>query len=143
VTDRQLRGSRHGFDPAPQFSVHEVSRGRRGRIAVIGRCWFGPIVVGTRFTRLAWLRASPAVAPVPCRLEVEWLELFRKPAVEVTQVYTARIGMRGEPPEGLTEGVHDERLLLVGELPPEGTWEWDGRFWVRGPRPLPDDQATG
>lgn len=122
----QTQASQH--DPAPQFAVYEVEQVEGSRRVVTGRCWFGPILLGTRFTRLV---PDPTKAPEAelCDLEVRRIEMYGKPSDRLDQMVTARLSLVGGKP--LPIGNHEERVLLVGEAPPEGAWMLREGLWRR------------
>lgn len=114
------------YDPAPQFTVHEVESHAAGRWTLTGRCWFEPIEVGTRFTSLVSRDQTDASAE-PCDLEVAGIEVFGKPVDWLGQTTSARLTLTGTAE--LRVGAHEERLLLVAETHADGAWVWDGDLW--------------
>ena len=80
-----------GFDPSPQFWVDRVESDP-GTLAVVGRCFFGPIRTGLVFDGIvseregAWL-ASDLVA---CRLGVAEVYVFRQLADEMDQMLSGQ-----------------------------------------------------
>jgi hypothetical protein len=96
--DRQAP-SGTAFDPWPQFWVHEVVSS--GPLTVTGRCWFAPVTVGTVFSALAVPGQRHSPVPARCRLRVEEISAYGRPAGELDQTVSARLILGGDVPPGL------------------------------------------
>ena len=81
-----------GFDPSPQFWV-DRAESTPGSLAVVGRCFFGPIRTGLVFDGIvparngSWSRSDV----VACRLRVAEVHVFGRPADGIDQVMSGRL----------------------------------------------------
>jgi hypothetical protein len=113
------------FDPSPQFWVYAIERQQPP--TVTGRCWFAPVTVGMTFDTVASKEAG-AWAPAPCRLRVEEIIVYEHYMLaELDQGWSARLVLHGDFPVGLVP----ESVLVTQDCPASGSWERQGRLWVR------------
>jgi hypothetical protein len=116
-----------GFDPSPQFWVDRVESGL-GALAVVGRCFFGPIRKGLVFDGVvserdgAWLPSDL----VRCRLQVAEIRIFRQLSDEMSQTLSGRLALSGQAPAVL--GCNS---LLVSCGSPGDGWALRGGLWTR------------
>lgn len=72
-------------------------RGRLGRIVAAGRCWKGPIPLGTTFTAIATPQSDGTLANTgSCLLIAEEISLYGRLVDELDEGLTARIVLVGE-----------------------------------------------
>lgn len=115
------------FDPLPQLYVYEWTPAD-GLLTILGTCFFGPVVVGGRLDRVAHRTAAGWEEIGEGDLQVIDISIFQGVMVDtLEQSYNARITAKGTAPTATGGRQH----LLIASAQPDGTWEWDGRFWVR------------
>jgi hypothetical protein len=116
-----------GFDPSPQFWV-DRAESTPGSLAVVGRCFFGPIRTGLVFDGIvparngSWSRSDV----VTCRLRVAEVHVFGRPADGIDQVMSGRLVLSGNAPAGL--GLDS---LLVSRGSPDDGWVLRDERWTR------------
>jgi hypothetical protein len=116
-----------GFDPGLQFWVDRAETAP-GSLAVVGRCFFGPIRTGLVFDGIVPARndARSLSDVVPCCLRVAEIHVFGRLADEIGRVLSGRLVLSGNPPAGLSFG----SLLVSRGAPDDGWMLRDGR-WTR------------
>ena len=124
--DRQAP-SGTAFDPRPQFWVHVVVCS--GPLTVTGRCWFAPVAVGTVFTAVAAPGRHRSPAPARCRLRVEEISAYGRPAGELDQAVSARLILGGDVPPSLAP----ESVLISTASQEADRWQRAGSLWIRVP----------
>jgi hypothetical protein len=116
-----------GFDPSPQFWV-DRAESAPGSLAVIGRCFFGPIRTGLVFDGVvparngAWSQSDVVAG---C-LRVAEIRLYGRLADAMGQVLSGRLVLSGNAPAGLGW----DSLLVSRGFPDDGWMLRDGR-WTR------------
>ena len=116
-----------GFDPSPQFWV-DRAESTPGSLAVVGRCFFGPIRTGLVFDGIvparngSWSRSDV----VACRLRVAEVHVFGRPADGIDQVMSGRLVLSGNAHAGL--GLDS---LLVSRGSPDDGWVLRDERWTR------------
>jgi hypothetical protein len=116
-----------GFDPSPQFWVDRVESDH-GALAVVGRCFFGPVRTGLVFDGIvsardgAWLLSDL----VTCHLQVAEIHVLRRPAGEIDQMLSGRLALSGQVPAGL-----GYNSLLVSSGSPDDGWMLRDGLWAR------------
>jgi len=118
------------YDPAIQFSVHEIELAAPDGITLTGRCWFGPVSTGAVFTRVAAQDGEVWTPRSDCRLQVESIQVFDRNVESIDQTWSARLRLVGDAASISVIGTQQERLLLVGDDPTPGSWAWNGNLWV-------------
>ena len=91
-----------GFDPSPQFWVDRVESATR-TLAVVGRCFFGPVRLGLIFDGIVSARngAWPLSGLVVCCLRVAEIRRYGRLVDELDQVLSGRLVLSGMAPAGL------------------------------------------
>jgi hypothetical protein len=119
------------FDPLPQLFVYEWTP-TDGLLTILGTCFFGPLVAGGSFYRVAHRTEAGWEEVGECDLEIIDISIFQGVLVDtLEQNYNARVTAKGRVPTAPEGREH----LLIGMAHPDGMWEWDGRFWVRAGAP--------
>jgi hypothetical protein len=115
------------FDPSPQFWV-DRAESAPGSLAVVGRCFFGPIRTGLVFDGIVSARngARSLSDVVACRLRVDEIHVYGRLADEIGQVLSGRLVLSGNAPAGLG----CDSLLVSRGCPDDGWRLRDGR-WAR------------
>lgn len=121
--DRQTP-SGTAFDPCPQFWVHEVVSS--GPLTVTGRCCFAPVTTGTVFTAVTGSGQHRSPEAVSCRLRVEKISVYGRPADELDQVVSARLVLNGDVPPALALG----SVLIAAAGHETGRWRRAGSLWI-------------
>jgi hypothetical protein len=116
-----------GFDPSPQVWVDRVEC-TPGSLAVVGRCFFGPIRLGLVFDGIVSARngvwsLSDVLA---CCLRVAEIRLYGRLVDEMSQVLSGRLVLSANAPVGLG----CDSLLVSRGSPDDGWMLRDGR-WTR------------
>jgi hypothetical protein len=116
------------FDPSPQFWIDRIDPDSSGGLAVIGRCFFGPVRVGLAFDGVASRQDGGWVlsAVTACTLRVEEIRAFRQLTDEIDQGLSARLVLAGTAPASLTS----DSLLVASGYPSHG-WSFRHRLWLR------------
>jgi hypothetical protein len=116
------------FDPSPQFWVDRVELDGPGPLAVVGRCFFGPIRTGLAFDAVVprWDDGWPPSGLVACCLCVAEVWVFSRLAEELGQLMSARLVLSGEAPACLAAG----SVLVARGQSGEG-WRLEGGLWAR------------
>jgi hypothetical protein len=117
-----------GFDPAPQFWVHRVDPDSSWPLAVIGRCFFGPVRTGLVFDGAASRQDGgwDLSGLIACCLRVEEICIYGRLVDEIDPVVSGRLILSGEAPGNLAPDT-----VLVARGFPGDDWKLrDGR-WVR------------
>jgi hypothetical protein len=117
------------FDPWPQFRVHEVVSS--DPLTVTGRCWFAPVTAGTTFIALTLPGQDHSPVPGRCRLHVEAISVYGRPASELDQNVSASLILDGDIPPALAP---DSLLISTTASQETGRWSWAGGLWIRAPR---------
>jgi hypothetical protein len=117
--------SETGFDPSPQFWV-DRAESTPGSLAVVGRCFFGPIRTGLAFDGSVSARngAWSLADVVAFRLRVAEIHIFGRLADEIDQVLSRRLVLSGNSTAGLGCG-----SLLVSRGSPDDGWMLRGGRW--------------
>jgi hypothetical protein len=113
---RQTPGG-SGFDPNPQFRVQEAEPSSIG-LVVTGRCWFGPLLIGTVFDRLASFSDGCWTVIDQCQLRVDEIEFSHVLVDQLDQSCSARLVLQGPRPISLSS----ESLLVAFDA--EGAKDW-------------------
>jgi hypothetical protein len=116
-----------GFDPSPQFWVDRAEIAP-GSLAVVGRCFFGPVRTGLVFDGIVSPRngARSRSDVIACCLRVAEVHVFGRLADEIDQVLSGRLVLSGNAPPGLG---YDSLLVSRGSAD-DGWVLRDGR-WTR------------
>jgi hypothetical protein len=116
------------FDPSPQFWVDRVELDGPGSLAVVGRCFFGPVRTGLAFDAIVPRRDGgwPSSGLVACFLRVAEAWVSRRLVEEVDQGLSARLVLSGEAPDCLAAS-----SVLVARVQSGEGWEFNGRLWTR------------
>jgi len=103
-----------GFDPSPQFWV-DRAEGAPGPLAVVGRCFFGPIRTGLVFDGIVSKRngAWSVSDVVACCLRVTEVHVFGRVADVIDPAMSGRLVLSGNAPANL--GL--DSLLVAGQRP--------------------------
>jgi hypothetical protein len=127
--DRQTPGGA-GFDPYPQFRVHEPELSPLG-LVVTGRCWFGPVLVGAVFDRLAGFSDGCWTVTDQCQLRVDEIEFSRVLVGQLDQTCSGRLVLMGSRPTSLSS----ESLLVATDAAGAKGWHLasDGLWHRRWP----------
>ena len=99
-----------------------------GSLAVVGRCFFGPIRTGLVFDGIVPARNGVRSLSdvVACCLRVAEIDVFGRLADEIDQVLSGRLVLSGNAPAGLGF----DSLLVSRRAPDDGWMLQDGR-WTR------------
>ena len=97
-------------------------------LAVIGRCFFGPVRTGMAFDGIAPPRDGNArwMDPVDCRLLVAEAHFYGRLVNEINQGHTARLILAGDAPACLA---YDAVLIAHGAS--DRGWKLGGGLWRR------------
>ena len=114
------------FDPAPQFVVER--RDASSSRVLHGRCFFGPVRVGTVFDlRAGQIDDGWESTPLTSPLTVESAEIYDGVFVdEIGQTYTARVHF-----DLAIEDVRDGDLLIASASSYADGWRRGDKLWER------------
>lgn len=112
-----------GFDPSPQFWVDRLEP-VSAPVAVIGRCFFGPVGTGLVFDGVVPQQDAgwPSSGLVACCLRVAEVYVVGRLTSEVDQVMSARLVLSGDWPACLAAG----SVLVARGQPGDGCRFRDG-----------------
>lgn len=105
------------LDPSPQFWVDRVELEGPGLLAVIGRCFFGPVRTGLLFDGVVPGREGRwrSSGMIDCCLRVAEIQIYGRLTDEIGQMLSARLVLSGQAPACLASDA-----LLVARGDPSG-----------------------
>ncbi len=86
-----------------EFGVHGRSEDE-GRVSVIGRCFLGPIRVGSVFRRMRRQIDDTSVSGVEIRLEVSAIQAYHRELGALDSGLTGELVLKGQAPVELGDG---------------------------------------
>jgi len=86
-----------------EFGVHGRSDDS-GRIRVIGRCFSGPILVGSVFSRMRRYLGDEPLSEAHVKLEVVEIEAYRRRLDAMDSGLTGALVLKGQVPDALDDG---------------------------------------